>query len=52
MTDEIEIDEEFLKIIVFWCLENLSWKLEICCNYEYESENDNFKEITDSDCCL
>ena len=46
--DEIEVDEESLKMTVFWCLENLSWKCEICCDCECKSENNDFEEMTET----
>ena len=46
VTDEIEIDKESLKIIVFWHLKNLSWKLEICCDCEHKSEKNDFEKIS------
>ena len=48
MIDEIEVDEESLKMTVFWHLEDLSWKLEICCNCEHESKDDDFEKMTET----
>ena len=48
ITDEIEVDREFLKTIVFWHLESLSWELEICCDCEHESEESDFEEMSET----
>ena len=46
VVDEIEVDEESLKMTVFWCLEDLSWKLEICCDCKYEFEESDFEKMS------
>jgi hypothetical protein len=48
MTDEIEVNRESLKTIVFQHLESLSWELEIYCDCEHESEESDFEEMTET----
>ena len=48
ITDEIEIDKEFLKTTVFQCLKNLFWELEICCDCECKLENNDFEKMTET----